>query len=129
MKQEIFSKAEILHHFENLMPRDNKGRAKYVGDSNFLSTCAKQGLIELVGKKIGYRYMKEVITITDINNLINAIKEGYRIQNNKHISKQPNKQSITEKDLDKFIKLVASTDMYKIENGKAYKKTVIWKEL
>ena len=31
MKQETFSKAEMLHHFENLMSENNKGKAKYSG--------------------------------------------------------------------------------------------------
>lgn len=127
-KKEIFSKSEMLHHFENLMPRNEKGNAKYVGDSNFLATCAKQGLIKLVSRRQGYVFVKPFISKSDIDNLIEAIKAGYKSQNNKQLNKKQPRQ-ITEKDLDNFIKLVAETGLYEIKDGKVYKKTEAWVEL
>ena len=72
------------------------------------------------------RCESESKTHRSIYDLIDAIKAGYKSQNNKQLNKS---EQITEKDLDNFIKLVAETGLYEIRDGKVYKKTESWVEL
>lgn len=124
MKQETFSKAEMLHHFENLMPKNNKGKAKYVGDSNFLPVCAKLNLVKCLNRRTSeYIFVKPFISISDINDIIASLKAKYK----KHNITKRSKPII---NLDALAKQVAASGLYRIdEDGKLYKKTVVWKEM
>ena len=124
MKQETFSKAEMLHHFENLMPKNNKGKAKYVGDSNFLPVCTKLNLVKCLNRRTSeYIFVKPFISILDINDIIASLKAKYK----KHNITKRSKPII---NLDALAKQVAASGLYRIdEDGKLYKKTVVWKEM
>lgn len=119
MKSEIYTKSEVLHHFENLLPRDRYNKPRYINSPNFISICNTLGLIKYK-HKVGYTYLK-TITNEDINNVIAEIKRRNRIKNHTEVVKEDN--------LDVMAKKIAESGLYKIENGKVYKKTIIWKEI
>lgn len=122
MKQEIFSKAEVLHHFENIMPKGKRNQAMYVNDPQFISIIRKLNIVEY-HHGAGYTFINNIITSNDVNNIIAEMKM-YNQKKNKTI--QPTETS----NLDEMAKQVAKSGLYRIdENGKVYKKTVIWKEL
>lgn len=56
------------------------------------------------------------------------LKESYKKYNNSRRNK-PNVKTITDDDLDKFVKELAKTGLYEIRDGKVYKKVTVWKEL
>lgn len=124
MKKEKFSKAEILHHFELLMPRKRNGKAKYVANTNFLTVCGKQGLVKYNFDTNTYSYCKE-ITKEDIISLCKAIY-NYNKTFVKKYTKKPKQQS---NNLDEMAKKVAASGLYKIEDGKVFKQMLTWVEL
>jgi hypothetical protein len=121
MKQEIFSKAEVLHHFENIMPKGKRNQAMYVNDPQFISIIRKLNIVEY-HYGTGYTFVNSVITSNDVNNIIAEMKM-YNQKKNKTV--QPTETS----NLDEMAKQIAKSGLYRIENGKVYKKTVVWKEL
>ena len=122
MKQEIFSKAEVLHHFENIMPKGKRNQAMYVNDPQFISILRKLNIVEY-HHCAGYIFVNNVVTSKDINNIISEMKM-YNQRKNKTV------QPIETSNLDEMAKQVAKSGLYRIdENGKVYKKTVIWKEM
>lgn len=130
MKQERFSKAEMLHHFELIMPKNSKGKAKYVNDSKFLQVCAKLDLVKCLNRKNSeYIFVKPYISSDDVQNIINMLKKGYKKYNDNRRNKPNVMQTITDADLDKFVKELAKTGLYEIRDGKVYKKVTVWKEL
>ena len=126
MKQERFSKAEMLHHFELIMPRKKNGKAMHVGNSSFLTVCGKQGLVKYDFDTNTYVYCKDRITKEDIDSLCKAMYQ-YNKAFTKKYEKKPKQQS---NNLDALAKQVAASGLYRIdEDGKLYKKTVVWKEM
>ena len=122
MKQEIFSKAEVLHHFENIMPRNNRNQVMYVNDPQFISILRKLNIVKY-HHLTGYTFVNSVITSNDINNIVTEMKM-YNQKKNKTV------RPIETSNLDEMAKQVAKSGLYRIdENGKVYKKTVIWKEM
>lgn len=122
MKQEIFSKAEVLHHFENIMPRNNRNQVMYVNDPQFISILRKLNIVKY-HHGTGYTFVNSVITSNDINNIVTEMKM-YNQKKNKTV------RPIETSNLDEMAKQVAKSGLYRIdENGKVYKKTVIWKEM
>ena len=57
------------------------------------------------------------------------LKEGYKKYNDNRRNKPNVTQTITNDDLDKFVKELAKTGLYEIRDGKVYKKVTVWKEL
>ena len=126
MKQERFSKAEMLHHFELIMPRKKNGKAMHVGNSSFLTVCGKQGLVKYDFDTNTYVYCKDRITKEDIDSLCKAMYQ-YNKAFVKKYEKKPKQQS---DNLDVLAKQIAASGLYRIdEDGKLYKKTVVWKEM
>ena len=124
MKKEKFSKAEMLHHFELIMPRKRNGKAMHVGNSSFLTVCGKQGLVKYDFDTNTYSYCKEQITKEDIDSLCKAM-----YQYNKSFVKKYEKKPKQSNNLDEMAKKVAASGLYKIENGKAFKQMLTWVEL
>lgn len=125
MKKERFSKAEMLHHFELIMPRKRNGKAKHVSNSSFLTVCGKQGLVKYDFDTNTYSYCKEQITKEDIDALCKAMYQ-YNKAFVKKYEKKPKQQS---NNLDEMAKKVAASGLYKIENGKVFKQMLTWVEL
>lgn len=124
MKQEIFSKAEVLHHFENIMPKGKRNQAMYVNDPQFISILRKLNIVKY-HHGTGYTFVNNMITNNDVNNIVSEMKT-YNQKKNKTVQIT----SIETSNLDEMAKQVAKSGLYRIdENGKVYKKTVIWKEL
>ena len=124
MKKERFSKAEMLHHFELIMPRKRNGKAMHVGNSSFLTVCGKQGLVKYDFDTNTYSYCKEQITKEDIDSLCKAM-----YQYNKSFVKTYEKKPKQSNNLDEMAKKVAASGLYKIENGKVFKQMLTWVEL
>jgi hypothetical protein len=57
------------------------------------------------------------------------LKEDYKKYNDNRRNKSNVTQTITDADLDKFVKELAKTGLYEIRDGKVYKKVTVWKEL
>ena len=125
MKKERFSKAEMLHHFELIMPRKRNGKAIHVGNSSFLTVCGKQGLVKYDFDTNTYSYCKEQITKEDIDALCKAMYQ----YNKTFVKKYEKKSKQQSNNLDEMAKKVAASGLYKIENGKVFKQMLTWVEL
>lgn len=126
MKTETFTKSEVLHHFEVLMPKDKKSKAKYISAPNFISACTKLGLIIPLGK--GLYVYPDKVSEQNVFDLIDALKA----YNKKRNAKKPNKKKQSTdliESLDEMAKKVAASGLYRIENGKVFKQVLTWVEL
>lgn len=118
MKTETFTKSEVLHHFEVLMPKDKKSKAKYISAPNFISTCTKLGLIIPLGKGL-YTY-SDKISEQDVLKIIESLQT---------YNKKRNSKKVQTVNLDEMAKQVAKSGLYRIENGKVFKQVLTWVEL
>lgn len=126
MKTETFTKAEVLHHFEVLMPKDKKSKAQYMSNPHFIAACINLGIIIPVGKGL-YAYPDKV-SEQNVLDLIDALKA----YNKKRNAKKPNKKKQSTdliESLDEMAKQVAKSGLYRIENGKVFKQVLTWVEL
>lgn len=121
MKQEIFSKAEVLHHFENIMPKNSRNQAMYVNDPQFIPLLRKLNIVKY-HHLTGYTFVNSCITSYDINNIVTEMK-AYNQKKNKTV------QSTKTFDLDEMAKQVAKSGLYRIEDGKVFKQVLTWVEL
>lgn len=108
--EKILSKNEVLQYFSD---------CKYNTQSEFLSEAAKLNLVKRAGN--GYVLLKD-LSLQDMFNVEQRMREVRKNYKNKN--KNPESMS-----LDRMAKIIANSGQYKIENGKVYKLTSIWKEL